>query len=119
MPAWPPRRVPLAPWAVPGAPPRRAPASRPWTPAGGWGWAGNCAAGGGYATSPGHGQAFVVNQTNGAWGTAQNVPGLAALNQGRSAEIYTVSCASAGNCSAGGFYHDASGRAQGFVVSEK
>src|SRR5262249_54426577 len=83
------------------------------------GSAGNCAAGGGYATSPGHGQAFVVNQTNGAWGTAQNVPGLAALNQGRSAEIYTVSCASAGNCSAGGFYHDASGRAQRVAVSEK
>src|SRR5215813_7169046 len=82
------------------------------------GSAGNCAAGGGYATSPGHGQAFVVNQTNGAWGTAQNVPGLAALNQGRSAEIYTVSCASAGNCSAGGAYKDGSGHQQVFVVGQ-
>jgi hypothetical protein len=82
------------------------------------GSAGNCSAGGGYADPSGQGQAFVVNQTNGTWGTAQQVPGLAALNAGGSAEVYSVSCASAGDCSAGGFYHDSAGHAQAFVVSE-
>ena len=66
--------------------------------------AGNCSAGGNYADSSGHGQAFVVSQTNGTWDTAIEVPGTAALNQGGDAEINSVSCASAGNCSAGGYY---------------
>ena len=82
------------------------------------GSAGNCSAGGGYADPSGQGQAFVVNQRNGTWRTAQQVPGLAALNAGGSAEVYSVSCASAGNCSAGGFYHDSAGHHQAFVVSE-
>jgi hypothetical protein len=30
-----------------------------------------------------------------------------------------VSCASAGNCAAGGFYNDRAGSNQGFVVSER
>ena len=52
------------------------------------------------------------------WGTAIEVPGTAALNQGRHAAINSVSCASAGNCSAGGPYKDSSGHTQVFVVSE-
>jgi hypothetical protein len=55
----------------------------------------------------------------GAWGTAAEVPGTAALNQGRFAGISSVSCAAAGSCSAGGDYRDGSGRFQAFVVSEK
>jgi hypothetical protein len=47
---------------------------------------------------------FVVNETNGTWGTAQEVPGTAALNQGENALLNSLSCGSAGNCSAGGFY---------------
>ena len=82
------------------------------------GSAGNCSGGGGYATDPSHGQAFVVSQVNGTWGTALEVPGIAALNQGGGAEINSVACASAGNCSAGGHYVDAFGRFQGFVVSQ-
>jgi hypothetical protein len=38
------------------------------------------------------------------WGRAQEVPGTAALNSGGNAELSSVSCASAGNCSAGGTY---------------
>ena len=52
------------------------------------------------------------------WGTAQEVPGTAALNQGGSADLASVSCAAAGNCSAGGPYKDSSGNTQVFVVSE-
>jgi hypothetical protein len=80
--------------------------------------AGNCSAGGRYLDSSGHFQAFVVSQVNGTWHTAIEVPGTAALNQGRHAAINSVSCASAGNCSAGGPYRDGSGHQQAMVVTE-
>ncbi len=79
--------------------------------------AGNCSAGGWYTESSAGEQAFVVTQTNGSWGRAQPVPGVAALKTGGMAAIGSVSCASAGNCSASGDY---SGRGAGaFVVSEE
>ncbi|MGO8959839.1 MAG: hypothetical protein ACLQFR_21090 [Streptosporangiaceae bacterium] len=74
--------------------------------------AGNCAAGGYYQTynPPGSGynsfQAFVVSERNGRWAKAEEVPGIAALapppdeNDG----VLSVSCASAGNCAAGGYW---------------
>jgi uncharacterized protein CbrC (UPF0167 family) len=82
--------------------------------------AGDCSAGGYYAqTSEGaRSQAFVVTETNGTWGTAEEVPGTAALNKGGEAQVYSVSCASAGNCSAAGQYTDGSGRYQAFVAGE-
>jgi hypothetical protein len=79
---------------------------------------GNCSAGGNYTDSSGAGQAFVVSEVNGTWGTAIEVPGTAALNQGGYAWAASVSCASPGNCSAGGTYSDTSGHFQVFVVSE-
>ncbi|HEY2305222.1 MAG TPA: hypothetical protein VGI05_05010 [Streptosporangiaceae bacterium] len=81
------------------------------------GSAGNCSAGGGYANPSGQGQAFVVDQRNGTWGTAQEVPGIAALTHGL-AILESVSCASAGNCSAGGNYAVNTSHQQAFVVSE-
>jgi hypothetical protein len=59
----------------------------------------------------------VVSQVNGQWGTAIEVPGLGALSTGGSAGVGSVSCASAGSCSAGGFYSE-SLKDEGFVVSE-
>jgi hypothetical protein len=53
----------------------------------------------------------------GTWGTAREVPGTAALNHG-DAQVNSVSCASAGNCAAGGWYTDSSGHTQAFVVNE-
>src|SRR5580658_1676674 len=50
------------------------------------------------------------------WGKAEEVPGTAALNTGGTAGITSVSCAPAGNCSAGGSYTGSSGR-EAFVVS--
>jgi hypothetical protein len=81
--------------------------------------AGNCAAGGTYSDPDGHRQGFVVSEKNGVWGQAVEVPGLGALNKGGDAHVYSVSCASAGNCAAGGPYVGGSGHRQGFVVSEK
>jgi hypothetical protein len=81
------------------------------------GSADNCSAGGEY-TSGSSQQAFVVSENNGIWGRALQVPGLARLNKGGFARIWSVSCASAGNCSGGGDYADVSGHQQAFVVSE-
>jgi hypothetical protein len=82
--------------------------------------AGNCSAGGSYEDGSFHDQAFVVDETNGTWGTAQEVPGAGALNVGGHAEIDSVSCASAGNCSAAGRYGNVphANRQQVFVVDE-
>jgi hypothetical protein len=84
------------------------------------GAAGNCSAGGHYGFHPGSPatEAFVVSEVRGTWHKAIEVPGTGALNRGVQAEITSVSCASAGNCSAGGFYLDGSRRFQAFVVSE-
>ncbi len=65
--------------------------------------AGNCAAGGYYYADGGQ-RAFVASEKNGVWGQAIEVPGLGALNTGGDADVYSVSCASAGNCAAGGRY---------------
>jgi hypothetical protein len=80
--------------------------------------AGNCSAGGSYTDRFGMGDAFVVDEISGTWGKVQAVPGIAALNKGPDASVDSLSCASAGNCSAGGSYTDGSGNAQAFVVSE-
>jgi hypothetical protein len=80
--------------------------------------AGNCSAGGAYAPRFRHFEPFVVSQTGGTWHTAIEVPGAAALNQNEHADVTSVSCASAGNCAAGGFYTDSSVREQVFVASE-
>jgi hypothetical protein len=78
---------------------------------------GNCAADGSYySDTAGHQQAFVVSQENGTWGTARQVAGN--LNTGAIAFADTVSCGTAGNCSAGGSYTDGSRNGQAFVVSE-
>jgi hypothetical protein len=80
--------------------------------------AGNCGAGGFYTDSSGHTQAFAVSQVSGTWRTAIRMPGTATLNQTGNAEVDSVSCASAGNCSAGGYYTDGSWHYQAFVVSQ-
>jgi hypothetical protein len=79
--------------------------------------AARCSAGGSYTDSAGRSQAFVVDKTGGVWRTAREVPGTAALNQGGDAQVDSVSCASAGTCSAGGSYTDSSSHGQAFVVN--
>src|SRR6516225_5899678 len=72
----------------------------------------NCGAGGSYtsgfsSTAP-IVQAFVVNKTANIWRMAEQVPGTATLNTGGNANINSVSCPAPGDCSAGGYYTDAS-----------
>src|SRR6202050_72238 len=64
--------------------------------------AGDCAAGGYLTDRRGSQQGFVISEQDGTWGKAIEVPGLAALNSDDLASITTVSCTSAGDCSAGG-----------------
>jgi hypothetical protein len=78
-----------------------------------------CAAVGSYTTTAGAGQAFTATQANGKWGPAVEVPGSAKLNKGGFAQLNTVSCPTAGNCSAGGSYAPSSTTTQPLVVTEK
>ncbi len=79
--------------------------------------AGNCAAGGYYTDSANDTQVFVDTEVSGSWGTAIEVPGTSSLNAGGNASLPVLSCGSAGNCGAGGFYADAALHDQAFVVT--
>jgi hypothetical protein len=79
--------------------------------------AGNCAAGGYYMDVAGT-EAFVADEKDGIWDTGHEVPGtdfLAAANQ---AYVRAVSCASDGNCAAGGSYRDTALHDHAYVVDE-
>ena len=71
-------------------------------------------AGGGTVARAG---ALAASAGSHVWGSAAEVPGTAALNRSGQAAVASVSCASAGNCSAGGFYNS-SFNYQAFVVSQ-
>jgi hypothetical protein len=75
---------------------------------------GDCAAVGQYADTSGKEQGFVVDETNGVWNAAQDVPGLATLGDGGYPTVDSVSCTGVGDCSAAGSLYDG----QGFVVDE-
>src|SRR3984957_20683479 len=81
--------------------------------------AGNCAIGGDYVDGAGHRQAFVGSERNGSWEASLEVPGTAALKGAGGAQVTSVSCGSAGNCAAGGYYIGGDGNRQAFFVSEK
>jgi hypothetical protein len=80
------------------------------------GSAGNCAAGGQYLGSAGR-EAFLADEVDGTWGDAMEVPGTAALNAGE-AQVTSVSCPTAGNCAAVGYYFNVSTGEQVFVADE-
>ena len=65
-----------------------------------------------------HTQPFVVIETNGAWGSAIEVPVIEALNTGQNAAAVSISCATADSCAASGFYNGAFPHSSAFVVSE-
>jgi hypothetical protein len=79
---------------------------------------GNCAAGGFYIRTATHRHAFVVSQRNGTWAKAQQVTGRA-FRSAAISQVFAVSCASAGQCAAGGQFTDHAGHFQAFVVNER
>lgn len=82
------------------------------------GGAGSCTTGGFYFDGANHQQVFAATEVSGKWRNAIELPGTGTLNKGSDAFIYSVACASAGNCSAGGFYKDSGGHIQAFVANE-
>ncbi len=82
--------------------------------------AGNCTAVG--SRTPASAEAlFVVAETNGTWGKARTLPGVAALLRAGVSEAHfaALSCSSTGNCGAGGFYVPSTRGTKAFVVSER
>jgi hypothetical protein len=87
---------------------------------------GNCAAGGNYGPRPyggplpGVGYPFVVNETDGTWGSATRLKGPFDYVDSDDAvdTVTSISCSSPGNCVAGGYYGAFDGFQQAFVVSE-
>jgi hypothetical protein len=63
--------------------------------------AGNCSAGGSYAVSREDTLIFVMNEKDGTWGRAIEVPGSGVISSA-GGFMTAMSCPSAGNCSAGG-----------------
>ena len=80
--------------------------------------AGNCAAVGVYTDSSGNRQGLLLSETAGAWarGVQATLPASAGSNP--TVVLNSVSCASAGNCTAVGRYLDSSGNTQGLLLSE-
>ena len=87
---------------------------------------GNCLAGGQGAAQYDYydnGDALMISESAGKWGSAGPVPGISALegddSSGEAASwITTVDCALAGNCVIGGNYVDGNGDQHGFVADE-
>jgi PASTA domain-containing protein len=79
---------------------------------------GHCAATGLYTPGYAGQEAFVVDETNGTWGNAIDVPGLATLNSGGFANVNSISCVGTGACSAGGSYADGTYAQEAFVADE-
>jgi hypothetical protein len=84
---------------------------------------GGCVAGGSYSDTANHTQAFITDQNAiagtkdfGSFSGAQQVAGN--LNAGGNASVTSVSCAAGTDCAIGGFYTDAAGHQQGFIVEQ-
>jgi len=81
--------------------------------------AGNCTAVGDYIDSSGNFQGVLLSESSGVWssGVEAVLPaGAASTNQ--SVSLNSVSCSSAGNCTAVGSYTDSSGNTEGVLLSE-
>jgi hypothetical protein len=78
--------------------------------------AGNCVAAGNYGNN-GASQVWVAGQRGGVWGNAAPVPGLNALNAGKTAGVGGLSCAALGSCAMVGFYSDGSNAPQPWMVA--
>src|SRR6266851_4634916 len=78
-----------------------------------------CMAAAGCAAPPAVTHTAQARAGGAVWGRAIEVPGLGRLNAGGEAQVSVVSCASAGNCAAGGFYRDRSRHSQAWVASQR
>jgi cytochrome c551/c552 len=86
-----------------------------------WSSAGNCVAAGQYDVTVDRQAPFVIDLASGVWGAPILLSGLDSLPGGgaSTAGLGSVSCPSAGNCTAAGGYVDQAGARQPFVSTEK
>jgi hypothetical protein len=80
--------------------------------------AGNCAAVGDYADSSDHDRGLLLTETAGVWATGVQAPLPANAAADPGVDLSSVSCASAGDCSAAGDYGDSSGHVQGLLLTD-
>ena len=82
---------------------------------------GNCLVGGSYENKHNDEYAFIAGERGGKWGRAQEVPGTAIAGAGGyvTATVTSVSCASPGNCVAGGSYDQSGAAARAFIAGER
>jgi hypothetical protein len=80
--------------------------------------AGNCTAVGSYDDSSGHQQGLLWTETSGTWaaGVEASLPANANTTPAGLSSVSSVSCASAGTCTAVGEYIDSSGHEQGLLL---
>jgi Bacterial Ig-like domain (group 3) len=79
---------------------------------------GNCVLVGHYTDATGRWQPFIAEETGGTWQNTIPVPAIATLDVGHFSDLQSVSCPTAGNCAALGFYTDASGNEQVLTTDE-
>src|SRR5207248_2898805 len=80
--------------------------------------AGNCSAVGRYADSSNHQQGLLLTETAGTWATGVEADPPANAGSNPGVGLVSVSCASAGNCSAVGYYSDSLSHQQGLLLTE-
>src|SRR3954451_15030 len=80
--------------------------------------AGNCGAIGFYADSERKGQAFLLNETAGVWASAVEATPPGDAGENPAVFLTSLSCASAGNCTAVGTYNDSSKNQQGLLLTQ-
>ncbi len=80
--------------------------------------AGNCTAVGDYTDSAGHSQGFLLSETSGMWGTGVEASAPANAASNPEVDLQSVSCPSAGECSAIGEYTDSSEIEHALLLSE-
>jgi len=80
---------------------------------------GNCTSGGQYVDRSGDVQGFLVNEISGKWQVATELTLPAGATQaGKNGGVVSVTCSSAGDCSAGAAYENSSGQYEALVASE-
>jgi hypothetical protein len=81
--------------------------------------AGSCTAGGYFKDTAGDHRAMAVSRVNGTWSDATEIAlPTNAASTGQNAAVYSVACATAGSCTAVGYYTDTDGGTRGMTASQ-
>jgi len=79
---------------------------------------GNCTAVGAYKDNGANFQALVADESAGTWSQAAKITAPSGAATNPEGVLWSITCSSSGNCSAGGDYHDGSGHVQAMAATE-